>query len=167
MGHRRLDRRDGARQVLGHVLVGLRPAAAERLIEAHDRLRMGKLGLRERSFGRFVLISGAISARPLPGCAAYGTVKAGLHCFQRHLALEEGRHGVTANTIAPGRVARQAEATTSAAWEEANTSGPMKPVLSTDPRPEEVAVLATYFCSPAAHGVTGQVVYMARGEVMP
>jgi len=124
-------------------------------------------GMRAARFGRFVLMSGAISARPLPGCAAYGTVKAGLHSFQRHLALEEGAYGVTANTIAPGRVVTRVPVPSSSGWEAANASGPRPALPGEGPRAAEVAALAAFLCRPEAKGITGQVVYMAQGQVMP
>jgi 3-oxoacyl-[acyl-carrier protein] reductase len=124
-------------------------------------------GMRAARFGRFVLVSGAISARPLPGCAAYGTVKAGLHSFQRHLALEEGTYGVTANTIAPGRVAPAVPVPSSSGWKAANASGPRPALPGEGPEAAEVAALAAFLCRPEAKGITGQVVYMAQGQVMP
>ena len=118
--------------------------------------------MRHAGFGRFVLVSGALSARPLPGCSAYGTVKAGLHSFQRHLALEEGCNGITANTVAPGRVA-PGVSTTSTAWGEANAAATVRAALPRDPEAIEVAEIVAYLCGPGASSITGQVVYLARG----
>ncbi len=61
-------------------------------------------GMRGQGWGRVVLVSGALMTRPAPGFGAYGAAKAAAATLTRYLALEEGRNGVTANIVAPGRV---------------------------------------------------------------
>jgi NAD(P)-dependent dehydrogenase (short-subunit alcohol dehydrogenase family) len=61
-------------------------------------------GMREAHFGRIVYVSGALMSRPAPGFGAYGAAKAAATAATRYLALEEGRAGITANIVAPGRI---------------------------------------------------------------
>jgi len=57
----------------------------------------------EQGWGRLVQISSGASAQGLPiGVAAYGAAKAGAEGLVRHLAVEYGPHGVTANSLALG-----------------------------------------------------------------
>lgn len=57
----------------------------------------------EQGWGRIVQISSGASSHGLPiGVAAYGAAKAGAEGLVRHLAVEYGPQGVTANALALG-----------------------------------------------------------------
>lgn len=57
----------------------------------------------ENGWGRIVQISSGASSRGMPiGVAAYGAAKAGSEGLIRHLGVECGPHGVTANALALG-----------------------------------------------------------------
>ena len=62
-------------------------------------------GMLEAGWGRIVNVSSAAALHP-PGPinSAYGTAKAALNQFTRHLAAEIAGSGVTANVIHPGDV---------------------------------------------------------------
>ncbi|MER5970399.1 SDR family NAD(P)-dependent oxidoreductase [Streptomyces sp. NPDC002055] len=55
-------------------------------------------------YGRIVSIGSAAAAYGTPGQANYSAAKAGLLALTRSVAREYGRHGVTANVVAPGLV---------------------------------------------------------------
>ncbi|SER47868.1 3-oxoacyl-[acyl-carrier protein] reductase [Streptomyces sp. yr375] len=55
-------------------------------------------------YGRIVSIGSAAAAFGTPGQANYCAAKAGLLALTRSVARESGRHGVTANVVAPGLV---------------------------------------------------------------
>ncbi len=64
-------------------------------------------GMRERGFGRIVVISSIAALGGLPGQVAYAASKAGLLGMVRTLASENAARGITVNAILPGLVATE------------------------------------------------------------
>ena len=64
-------------------------------------------GMRERRFGRIIVISSVAAVAGLPGQVAYAASKAGQLGMVRTLAGENASHGITANAILPGLVATE------------------------------------------------------------
>src|SRR5207302_5862913 len=64
-------------------------------------------GMRERGFGRIVVISSVAALGGLPGQVAYAASKAGQLGMVRTLASENAAHGITVNAILPGLVATE------------------------------------------------------------
>lgn len=62
--------------------------------------------MREARFGRIVFFGmvGSSETRPFRGFTFYQAAKSALVAFARCLALEEARHGVTVNVVAPGDI---------------------------------------------------------------
>jgi NAD(P)-dependent dehydrogenase (short-subunit alcohol dehydrogenase family) len=59
-------------------------------------------GMRERRYGRIVNLSSVIGLVGLQRRTPYSTAKAAISGLTRGLALENGRHGITVNAVAPG-----------------------------------------------------------------
>ncbi len=59
-------------------------------------------GMRTRRHGRVVNISSVNGRKGQAGQANYAAAKAGILGFTKSVALENARHGITANAIAPG-----------------------------------------------------------------
>lgn len=60
-------------------------------------------GMCDRGFGRFITIASGAGVIGLPiGVAPYGAAKGGAISFMRHIAIENARLGVTANSLALG-----------------------------------------------------------------
>ncbi|MCB8823110.1 acetoacetyl-CoA reductase [Microvirga rosea] len=64
-------------------------------------------GMRERGFGRIILISSINGQKGQMGQANYSAAKAGVIGFAKALALENANKGVTVNVIAPGYIATE------------------------------------------------------------
>jgi 3-oxoacyl-[acyl-carrier protein] reductase len=62
--------------------------------------------MREASFGRIVFFGmlGSSETRPFRGFSLYQAAKSALVAFARCLAVEEARHGITINVVAPGDI---------------------------------------------------------------
>lgn len=122
-------------------------------------------GMRGTGRGRIIYVSGALAARPAAGFGAYGAAKSAAATLTKYLALEEGRFGITANVVAPGRVVEEADA---AEMDQA-MSGLAQQLrgqlaLNDFPSPEDVADVISMFAGPASDAVTGQVVWVTGGE---
>lgn len=89
------------------------------------------------------------------GHPAYSAAKAGLIHATRQLAVEYGKFGLRANTIAPGTVRTQAWVDRTSVnpnvFDEALTWYPLKQL----PTPEDIAQAVTFLTSPHAQCITG------------
>ena len=64
-------------------------------------------GMREREYGRIVVVSSSAGAHGLPGQVAYAASKAGLLGMTKTIAAENVRRGITANAVLPGLIASE------------------------------------------------------------
>ncbi len=121
--------------------------------------------MRSNRQGRIVLVSGALMRRPAPGFAAYGAAKAAAATLTRYIALEEGRHGVTANIVAPGRVVDPDEPDDLNS-EQRRLAEDLERRLALGgfPSPDDVAAAVATLARPGAGAVTGQTIWITGGE---
>ena len=117
-------------------------------------------GMRERGFGRIVVISSGAARSGLPGQVAYAASKAGLIGLTKTVAAENAHKGITANAILPGLVATEAVLAMPEEIREA--------ALETIPtrrlaEPGEVAELVAYLASDRAASVTGEAISLDGG----
>jgi NAD(P)-dependent dehydrogenase (short-subunit alcohol dehydrogenase family) len=120
-------------------------------------------GMRERGYGRIVVISSGAARDGLPGQEAYSASKAGLIGMIKTLAAENVAHGITANAILPGLIATEAVLAMPPPVLErvrdAMPSGRMG-------EPAEVAALVAYLASADAGYVTGQEIGIDGGSAL-
>jgi 3-oxoacyl-[acyl-carrier protein] reductase len=90
------------------ILASFPNADSRRILEVNllGCLRLARLSLRvllrQRSAGRIVNVSSIVGLRGYTGLTAYAASKAGLDGITRTLARENGRRGITVNSVAPG-----------------------------------------------------------------
>ena len=120
-------------------------------------------GMRERRYGRIVVISSFAARFGMPAQVAYSASKAGLIGMVKTVAAENASLGITANAILPGLVAssgvRAMPQAIIDAWLEHIPSGRMV-------EPGEVAAAAAFLASPAAGSVTGQELVIDGGMTL-
>lgn len=122
-------------------------------------------GMRERRWGRIVLISGFDGFWGNVTERAHNvTAKAGLHGLAMALAREFGPDGITANTVAPGAIetVRDWSQYTHQQRERITAEIP----LGRYGRPEEVAAACALLCGDDGGFISGQVLHVNGGHFM-
>ena len=118
-------------------------------------------GMIERRWGRIINYSGGSAFRG--GGATKAAVKLGVVGFTRGLAREFGKHGITANSIAPGTIEVER---TPGTEREADLLGIVDPKVPIPRfgRPDEVAGLVVYIASKQADYITGHCFHINGGD---
>ena len=116
--------------------------------------------MRERGWGRIVNMASVAGTLGGFGQASYSTTKAGLIGLTRTLALEGGRHGITANAIVPGIIGTEA-------FKLGNPDMNERMIVRTAMRrpgePEDIAHLIAFLCSDLAGYITGAALPVTGG----
>jgi 3-oxoacyl-[acyl-carrier protein] reductase len=120
--------------------------------------------MRAAGWGRIVNLS-SIAALGVFGEANYAAAKAGIQGFTKTIAIELGRHGITANVVAPGFVVtdmtREVAAKMNVTFE-AMTADMMRDIHVGRPGdPDDIANAVAFFADVRSGFVTGQVLYVA------
>jgi NAD(P)-dependent dehydrogenase (short-subunit alcohol dehydrogenase family) len=112
-------------------------------------------GMRERGYGRVVVISSIAALGGLPGQVAYAASKAGQLGMVRTLASENAAYGITVNAILPGLVAtEQVLAMPDAVRERVLRAVPTGRLVE----PAEVAAAVAFLVSAEAAQISGQAI---------
>jgi acetoacetyl-CoA reductase len=112
-------------------------------------------GMRERGFGRVVIISSIAALGGLPGQVAYAASKAGQLGMVRTLASENAAHGITVNSILPGLVAtEQVLAMPDRVRERVLRAVPTGRLVE----PAEIAAAVAFLVSAEAAQISGQAI---------
>jgi NAD(P)-dependent dehydrogenase (short-subunit alcohol dehydrogenase family) len=117
-------------------------------------------GMRERGWGRIVVISSGAAKTGLRGQVAYSASKAGLLGMVKTLAAENAHHGITANAVLPGMVATEkVRAMPDEVIER------LTPLLPTGRmvEPAEIAAAVAYLCGDDSAQLTGQEISVDGG----
>jgi len=124
------------------------------------------------AYGRIINVGSGYSLIGASGLSAYTAAKHGLVGFTRALAMEVGTRGVTVNLLRPGwtnthlvdwrTIGALAGRTPEGAKAHAENLAAERRILE----PEEVAPLAVFLASPAAAGITGQILSADGGYMI-
>ncbi|UUZ97378.1 3-oxoacyl-ACP reductase FabG [Paenibacillus sp. P25] len=119
----------------------------------------------DRNYGRIINIASQIAQKGGYELSHYAAAKAGVIGFTKSVALELGRHGITANCIAPGPVETRLVERIDPEWKERKKKELAIPRFGL---PEEVAPTAVLLASePDGNLFTGQTLGPNSGDVMP
>jgi acetoacetyl-CoA reductase len=117
-------------------------------------------GMRERSWGRVVVISSGAALHGLPGQVAYSASKAGLLGMIKTVAAENAARGITANAVLPGMVATErALAMPDEILDRLRENLPAGRMAE----PAEVAALVAHLVAEESGYTTGQVIEVDGG----
>ena len=121
----------------------------------------------EKHHGRIINIGSQVGMGPNPYGASsliYGTAKAGLIGFSKHLAKDLGPHGITVNTVSPGTTATE-RVSELRGVEGLNAIAKNNP-LGRLPTPEETAETVLFLASKPAASITGVNIMVNAGMMM-
>jgi 3-oxoacyl-[acyl-carrier protein] reductase len=120
----------------------------------------------DAKWGRVVNIS-STSALGNRGQVNYSAAKAGLQGFTKTLAIELGKFGVTANSVAPGFIDTEMTRATAARLgldpEEHIKNAAAKTPVARVGQPDDIANAVAFFVDERSGFVSGQVIYVAGG----
>jgi len=128
--------------------------------------------MRERGYGRMVMVSSTSGLHGSPGDVAYTTSKHGLIGLVRATAFDVGTFGGTCNAVCPGwvhtpmadrsaaRSASRGGVSVDDVWAARDALYPRGRAI----QPEEVAELIAFLCSEASSGVNGEAIRVAAGN---
>jgi 3-oxoacyl-[acyl-carrier protein] reductase len=113
----------------------------------------------ERKWGRIINITG--KSEPERVNAAFAA-KAAMHSWAKGLSRDVGRHGITVNSIAPGRIISE-QILRNYPPEERQKLSDTEIAVGRYGQPEELAVMAVFLASPLAAYITGAVIPVDGG----
>jgi len=117
-------------------------------------------GMIERRWGRILCVTG--SAEPSTVNAAVAA-KAGVHAWAKGLSREIGRHGITINCLAPGRIHSEQIDMRLHPTPESQAEFARNIPLGYFGDPSDVAFFAVFLCSPKARYITGERIHVDGG----
>ncbi len=112
----------------------------------------------ERNWGRIITISGKNEPEKHPGKINVAmSAKAALHAWSKGLSNEVAQHGVTVNCLGPGKIMSE-QIRKNYSEERRRQYAEEEIPIGYIGEPEDMAVLATFLCSPLARYITGVLI---------
>lgn len=119
--------------------------------------------MRQKNFGRIIMISSINGLKGQMGQTNYCASKAGVIGFVKALALENASKGITVNAVAPGYIQTDmVSAMNSEIAEQIKRQIPMGRFGT----PEEVADAVQFLCSKSAGFITGETLNINGGQYL-
>jgi 3-oxoacyl-[acyl-carrier protein] reductase len=116
--------------------------------------------MKEREWGRIINMASVAGTLGGFGQASYSTTKSGVLGLTKTLAMEGGRHGITANAIVPGVIGSEAFHMANPVMNERIVQ---RTVFKRHGEPEDIANAIAFLCSDLASYITGVGLYVSGG----
>lgn len=128
--------------------------------------RAAQKNMIDAGWGRIVNLS-STAALGNRGQVNYSAAKAGMQGFTKTLAIELGKFGVTANSIAPGFIATDMTKATAErlgfGFEQFAAARAKEIPVQRVGQPEDIAAMVAFFTREESSFVSGQVIYVSGG----
>ncbi len=121
---------------------------------AVDSIQAALPGMKERHWGRILLVTSVAAREPMAGLTISNGLRAGLLGLAKSLSVEVAPFGVTVNGLLPGYTDTERLRELQVPYEKISASVPAGRVG----KPEEFAALAAFLASQPAAYITGQAV---------
>jgi|SRR3990170_1898522 len=116
--------------------------------------------MKERKWGRIVNMASVAGTLGGFGQASYSTTKSGILGLTKTLAMEGGKHGITANAIVPGIIGTEAFHFANPAMNERIAA---RTVFKRPGEPQDIANAIAFLCSDLAGYITGVELNVSGG----
>jgi len=117
-------------------------------------------GMIERRWGRIINVTGTSEPQ---GTNAAGPAKAAVHAWAKGLSRDVGRHGITVNCLAPGRIHSEQIDQRLHPTRESQEQFARNIPLGYFGEPSDMAYLVAFLCSPKARYISGQRIHVDGG----
>ena len=135
------------------------------VVSNHWLIQLALPDMRAKKDGAILVISSIGALRGTAVLGAYAITKAADIQLVRNYAVENGKHGIRVNGIAPGLVKTEFAR---ALYEnpDAAAAAVSRTPMGRLGEPDDIAGLAVYLCSPAASWTTGQTMVVDGGSTV-
>jgi 3-oxoacyl-[acyl-carrier protein] reductase len=139
--------------------------AAHRTLVLSPMLFLARLvpGMRERRFGRVVLVASSAVREPIDNLQLSNAHRPGMLAAFKVLARQAGKDGVTFNTLLPGRIATDRLIGTQGSREAAEEAARDTTAVGRLGTAEEMGAAAAFLCSRQAGYITGTTILVDGG----
>ena len=120
-------------------------------------------GMRERRFGRVVLVASSAVREPIDNLQLSNAHRPGMLAAFKVLARQAGKDGVTFNTLLPGRIATDRLIGTQGSREAAEEAARDTTAVGRLGTAEEMGAAAAFLCSRQAAYITGTTILVDGG----
>lgn len=117
-------------------------------------------GMKRNGYGRIVNLTGTSEPR---GLNVANSAKAAVHAWAKGLSREVAKHGITINSIQPGRILSEQIRRMHPTEEDRRAFAEQNIPAGRFGEPHELAVLAVFLASPVAGYITGTVIPVDGG----
>ncbi|MEP9371280.1 SDR family oxidoreductase [Mesorhizobium sp. KR1-2] len=130
-------------------------------MSATDAIGAAIPGMRERNWGRILLVTSIAAKEPINNFTISNALRAGLHGLTKTLSREFAANGITVNALMPGYTMTERLAEAKLDLQKVAGMIPMGRIG----QPEEFAALATFLASDRASYITGQAIACDGGAL--